>query len=263
MEIIVTVKQVVDPNLPASFLSIDPTRRRLVAAPGLAPVMNGYDANALEAALRLRDAGGGKVTALCLGDETCRNGVVKRARAMGADNAVLLSDPVWEGLDAAGAGRVLAAGIRKLGGADLVLCGRQASDTDGGQVLFWIAEALTLPAVSPVARIEAVEGGRAIVHRLTENGTQRVAVRLPALLGISSETAEPRAPSLKGTMLATRSMPPVWRAGDLEVERPEPLVELLELMMPERESHVELMRGENDFARGAALADALHARGLA
>ena len=129
--------------------------------------MNGYDANALEAAIQLKEAHGGRITAVCLGDDTSRN-TLKRALAMGADAAVLLNDPAWLNLDSAGTAHVLAAAIRKSGAFDLVLCGRQASDTDGGQVLYWLAEALGLPAVGPVSKIEAVEEWRA--HRAAADG---------------------------------------------------------------------------------------------
>ena len=164
MNIVVTIKQVVDPNLPPSYINLDATGKRIVSPFGVAPVMNGYDANALEAALKLREAHGGRVTAVCLGDDTAR-ATVTRALAMGADAATLLNDPDWLNLDSAGVGQVLAAAIRKTGPFDLVLCGRQASDTDGGQVLYWIAEALGLSAVCPISKIESVADGDLLLHR--------------------------------------------------------------------------------------------------
>ncbi|OGA39766.1 MAG: hypothetical protein A3G24_22335, partial [Betaproteobacteria bacterium RIFCSPLOWO2_12_FULL_62_13] len=181
MDIIVTVKQVADPNIPPSDIQLDPTGKRIISPFGVPPVVNGYDANALEEALRLRGKHGGRVTAVGLGEDSSRD-ALKRAIAMGADSAVLLNDPDWLHADSAGVGQVLAAAIRRIGHFDLVLCGRQASDTDGGQVLYWIAEALDLPAVSPVSRIEELDGRNLTVHRLIEEGYQRVRVELPALL---------------------------------------------------------------------------------
>lgn len=223
--------------------------------------MNGYDANALEAALKLREAHGGRVTALSLGDDTSR-ATVKRALAMGADASVLLNDPEWLGLDSAGVAGVLAAAIRKIGAFDLVLCGRQASDTDGGQVLYWIAEALGLAALSPVSRIEAVQADNLIVHRLMEEGIQRVRVALPALLGISSELNEPRMPSLKGTMAAGRALVAGWKASDLDLPALQPKVELRRLEIQVRTSSAKLIEGNSASAKGAALADKLHEEGL-
>ena len=261
MNIVVTVKHVVDPNLPPSYVSLDASARRIVSPFGVQPVMNGYDANALEAALKLRETHGGRVTAVCLGDDASR-GTLKHALSMGADAAVLLNDAAWLDLDSAGVGRVLAAAIGKIGAFDLVLCGRQASDTDGGQVLYWIAEALGLVAVCPVSRIEAMEEGSMIVHRLMEEGLQRVRVRLPALLGISSELNEPRAPSLKGTMIAGRTLVPAWKASDLDLPAFQTRVELRSLEIQIRTSRATLIEGENAAAKGMALANKLHEEGL-
>jgi len=261
MNIVVTVKHVVDPNLPPSYISLDAAGRKIVSPFGVQPVMNGYDANALEAALKLRETHGGRVTAVCLGDDGSR-GTLKHALAMGADSALLLNDAAWLDLDSAGVGRVLAAAIQKIGGFDLVLCGRQASDTDGGQVLYWIAEALGLAAVCPVSKIEAMEGDCMIVHRLLEEGLQRVRIRLPALLGISSELNEPRAPSLKGTMIAGRTLVPAWKASDLDLPALQAKVELRSLEIQIRTSRATLIEGESAAAKGMALANKLHEEGL-
>ena len=122
----------------AGEIELDAEARRIVSPFGVPPVINGYDAHALEEALRLREKHGGRVTAVGLGDDSSRD-ALKRAIAMGADAAVLLNDPQWSNADSAGVGAALAAAVRKIGAFDLVLCGRQASDTDGGQVLYWLA----------------------------------------------------------------------------------------------------------------------------
>lgn len=261
MNIIVTIKQVADPNLPPSHIEIDPSGKRTVPPFGIPPVINGYDANALEEGLRLREQHGGRVTAVGLGDDSSR-AALKRAIGMGADSAVLLSDPEWVNADSACVGQVLATAIRKMGGFDLVLCGRQASDTDGGQVLFWIAHALGLPAVSPIIKIEAGEDRRLTVQRVLEDGYQRLQVALPALLGISSEINEPRLPSARGIMAAGRAMIPAWKAADLGLQALSNRVELRQLKMQPRTSTAELIEGDSGAAQGAALADKLHELGL-
>jgi electron transfer flavoprotein beta subunit len=261
MDIVVTVKQVIDPNLPSSHISIDEKTKKIVSPYGLPPVMNGYDANALEAALKLREAHGGRVTVLCLGDNSCRN-TLKRAHAMGADAVFLLDDPAWAELDSSGLGQVIAAAVRKVGACDLVLCGRQASDTDGGQVLFWLAQALGMPTITPVSAIEASEEQALIVHRLMDEGYQRVQVNLPALLGISSEINQPRNPSMKGTMLANKSLAPSWKAQDLGLGELSRKVELKQLEIQTRTSRAKLLEGITDEAKGVALADELHRMGL-
>jgi electron transfer flavoprotein beta subunit len=198
---------------------------------------------------------------VCLGEDSSR-GTLKHALAMGADAAVLLNDRAWLNLDSAGTGEVIAAAIRKIGEYDLVMCGRQASDTDGGQVLFWIAEKLGLTAVCPVSKIESIESGSIVLQRLTEHGFQRVRMSLPALLGISSEMNEPRTPSLKGTMAANRVMISGWKWADLAVPALQAKVELRRLAIQERTLRAELIGGADAAASGTALADRLHAEGL-
>ena len=261
MNIIVTVKQVADPNIPPSHIQLDPAAKRIISPFGIPPVMNGYDANALEEALRLREKHGGRVTALGLGDDTARESL-KRAAAMGANAVVLLNDADWMHADSAGVARALIAAIRKLGEFDLILCGRQASDTDGGQVLHWIAEALDLPAVSPVAKIAESDGRNLTVHRLTEDGYQRLRVELPALLGISSEINEPRFPPVRGKMAAERMLIPGWKASDLGLEALIPKVELRQLQIQLRTSTAEIIEGSSGAEQGAGLADKLHELGL-
>src|SRR5919198_4879386 len=156
LNIIVTVKQVPDPDIPPSHFKVDEVAKRVVPPAGVAPVMNGYDANALEEALRLKDKHGGKITVLSLGPDSARDSL-KRAVAMGADGAIHINDPKLNEADSTLTAAALAAAIRKIGEYDLVLCGRQASDTDGGHVHLGVAEALGLPAVSPIQKIESAE----------------------------------------------------------------------------------------------------------
>src|ERR1043165_7725556 len=95
MDIVVTVKQVPDPDIPPTHFKVDEAAKKVVPPAGVAPVMNGYDANALEAALRLKEQHGGSVTALSLGSAVVRE-TLKRAIAMGADRAVQVEDPTLD-----------------------------------------------------------------------------------------------------------------------------------------------------------------------
>jgi electron transfer flavoprotein beta subunit len=260
MNIVVTLKQVADPNIPPAHIQLDPGGKRIVSPFGIPPVMNGYDANALEEALRLKEKHGGRVTAIGLGDDGCRD-ALKRAIAMGADAAILLNDPAWINADSAGVAHALAAGIRKIGQFDLILSGRQASDTDGGQVLHWIAELLDLPCVSPVSKIES-DGSKLTVQRLFEDGYQKLEVDLPALIGVSSEINEPRFPPMRGTMAANRAMIPGWKSRDVGFESCDAKVELRKLEIQIRTSKAELIGGASPAEQGAALADRLHELGL-
>src|SRR5262245_6815837 len=176
MDIVVTVKQVPDPDIPPTHFKVDEAARKVIPPAGVAPVMNGYDAHALEAALRLKEQLGGTVTVVSLGPDSARD-TLKRAIAMGADRAVHVNDPSLNDADSATTAAALAAAIGKLGKFDLVLSGRQASDTDGGQVHLGVAARLGLPAVSPVQKIDAASADSLSVERIIEDGYQRVRVR--------------------------------------------------------------------------------------
>jgi len=256
MNIIVTVKQVPDPDVPPSHFKVDAVANKVVPPAGVAPIMNGYDGNALEAALRLKEKHGGKVTVVTLGGSEARD-VLKRGLAMGADAAVLIDDPALRDGDSNVTAQALAAAIRKLGDFDLILAGRQASDTDAGQVHLGIAELLNLPSVIPAIAIEA-SGDSLRVTRMGEDGYQVVEVKLPAVVVVSSEIGEPRYPPLRGIMAAGRAQIPIWKAADLGLDvAPAPKAKLRRLYVEQREARVELIEGESLEAAGIALANKL------
>jgi electron transfer flavoprotein beta subunit len=256
MDIVVTVKQVPDPDIPPTHFKVDEGAKKVIPPAGVAPVMNGYDAHALEAALKLKEQLGGKVTVVSLGPDSARD-TLKRAIAMGADAAVHVNDPALNGADSTTTARALAAAIKKIGPFDLVLSGRQASDTDGGQVHLGIASHLGLPAVSPVQKIEEAAADSLVAERIVEDGYQRLKVKLPALLGISSEINEPRYPPLKGIMAAGRAQIPVWTAADLGLDGATDKVQLRRLYVETREARVELIEADSLEDAGKKLADKL------
>jgi len=259
MNVIVTVKQVPDPNTPPKLLTIDDAARRVLAPVGIPPVMNGYDANAVEEAVRLKEQRGAKVTAVSVGDDGARD-ALRRAISLGANSAVHVEGAA--DLDSASTAELLAAAIARLAPFDLVLCGRQASDTDGGQVLFALAELLGLPAVSPIKKIVQVDDGALVVDRMTEDGAQRVRVELPALIGVSSEVNQPRYPAMKGVLIAKRAEIPTWRRPDLGLTDHERRVEVRRLYVETREARTELVAGDSPAAIGARLAERLREAGL-
>jgi electron transfer flavoprotein beta subunit len=262
MHIVVLVKEVLDPSVDPGGLSVDQSGTRLVPPPGGAFIINGYDANGVEAALRLRERLGGKVTAMSLGPGSAR-AVLRSALAMGADEVTLFEDdsetPAYDPLRTA---TVLANAIQAAGPVDLVLCGRQASDTDGGQVPQMIAELLGASIVSPVSLIEddgALSEGQLTVRRMMEDGYQRVAVSFPAVLAVSSETNEPRYPQMMAAAKAKRAFIP---GSPITYDGGAPRVELRSLRIPAHTKHAEMLEAEDDAAKGVELADRLHEMGL-
>jgi electron transfer flavoprotein beta subunit len=256
MKIIVTVKQVPDPDIPPTHFKVDEAARKVVPPSGVAPVMNGYDGNALEAALRLKEKHGGSVTVLTIGGAEARD-TLKRAIAMGADGAVHVNDPALADADSRTTATVLAAAIKKIGEYDLILAGRQASDTDAGQVPLGVAELLDLPSVAPAIAIEP-SGAGLKVNRMIEDGYQSVEVGLPAVVAVSSEIGEPRYPPLRGIMAAGRAQIPVWTASDVGVDvGGSKRATLRRLYVEQREAKVDLIEADSPEEAGIALADRL------
>jgi electron transfer flavoprotein beta subunit len=197
---------------------IDPATKRLVRT-GVDIVLNPFDEYAIEAALQLKEklADGSTVTIVSMAPETGKE-VVRKALAMGADNAVMLSDPGFAGSDVWGTAYALAAAIRKTG-FDLVLTGTQSTDAITGELPGALAEYLGVPGIT-YARTLVFADGRIRVRRETETGYQTVSAPLPALVSITKSAAEPRYPSLKGIMGAKKKEIAFLRLADLELATP-------------------------------------------
>ncbi len=214
MKIVVCVKLVPDTN---ADKRIDPGTKRLVRT-GVETVLNPFDEYGLEAALQLRDAraDGSTVTVLSMAPESGKE-VVRKAIAMGADDAVLLSDPALEGSDTGATAYALARAAAAVG-FDLLLTGTQSTDAITGAVPGMLAEHLGVPGVT-YARALTCDGATIAAERETETGFQRVAAALPALVSVTKSINQPRYPSLKGIMAAKKKEIRVLRVADLQVDR--------------------------------------------
>ena len=160
-------------------------------------VLNATDVNAVEEALRLKDAHGGEVVVVSLGPEKAMESL-RKALAMGADRALLVSDEAAAGSDLLATSRALAAALQRED-ADLVLFGQQSSDADGAVLWAAVSDRLRRPMVSQVAELK-VEGTELTGKRQTEFGYDVIAAPLPAVVAVSDAINEPRYPSLKGIM---------------------------------------------------------------
>ena len=248
MNMIVCVKQVIDPEAPPASFKIDTSSNQVVPPPGIPPVISPFDEQAVEAALRIKDAQGGKITALSLGINLLRD-VVKKPLSMGADELVLLEDEAFVDGDSWSTAYALAKAIEKISEYDIIFCGRQAADWDGGQVGSGIAEILGLPSVTLARKIE-VSDGKARVERVAADGYQVVEVSLPALITVSNELGEPRYATIKGIMAAKRKEPLVWKPADIGVEPSQVgaagrRTKMLKLFQPVREGACEIVEGES------------------
>jgi len=223
----------------------------------VAPVISPFDEQAIEAALRIRDKGGAKVTVLTLGTGLARE-VVKKPLSMGADELVLLEDAAYDGGDNWTTANALAAAIRKIGAFDLIITGRQAADWDSGQVGSGIAEILGIPSVTVAKKIE-IENDKAKVERVVPDGYEVIEVSLPALVTVSNELGEPRYATLKGIMAAAKKPPIVWKPADIGLD-PSAVgaagrrSALVKLFQPVKESKCEVITADTPAEAGVKLA---------
>ncbi len=169
----------------------------------------------------------------------------------------MLEDPAFAGLNAAGTVAALAAAVNKIGGYDLILCGREASDTNAGLTGPGLAEALGLPCVTLAGKIE-VEGTAARVQRVTSVGYDVIEVSLPAVVTVSNEVGEARYPTIKGIMGAKKITPEVWSPADIDFAAPTGMA-LKDLYQPTFEGSCEFIAGETAEETGTLMADRLRA----
>ena len=194
MKIAVCVKQVPDTS---SVRKLDPSTKRLDRSGEAA--LNATDVNAVEEALRIKETHGGEVVVVSFGPTRALESL-RKALAMGADRAVLISDEAAAGSDLVATSYALAQGLGRES-ADLVLFGQQSSDSDGAVLWDAVADRLEYPLISQVATL-TVEESSVTGKRQTEFGYDVISAPLPAVVAVSDAINEPRYPSLKGIMSA-------------------------------------------------------------
>jgi electron transfer flavoprotein beta subunit len=210
MNIIVCMKQVVD--LKQIRIKAD-TRQPVLD--GLPVLFGDFDKCALEESVRIKEKQGAKVTALAAGTAKLKD-TIKEALAIGADEAVILTDPAFQGSDTMGSARLLAKAVEKIGEYDLVLLGDGSADNYSGQVPPRLAELLGLPQVGSVREMEVL-GNQVRAVRDLEDALEVVEVDLPAVISVTSELNTPRLPPLTAILKAARKPVLTWGPGDLGV----------------------------------------------
>jgi electron transfer flavoprotein beta subunit len=199
MKIFVCVKQVPDPNTTVSKL--DPSTKRLVRS-GVTLVLDPGDESTISAAIKLRDTiGNSELVAVSMGPTSAQE-ALRRSLAMGADRAILVTDPALAGSDALGTARVLAAVAQKEK-PDLIFCSTESTDGYTGMVPGGIAEFLGWPQLT-FAREIKVEGAKAVIKRVVPTGYKTVEAPLPAVVTIASGSFEAIYPTMKGIMGARK-----------------------------------------------------------
>lgn len=220
MRAVVCLKQVIDPLTPASTLVLDKKEMKIRAGVSAPPVINGFDEQGLEAALRLRETVRDLEIVCVAAGERFSNDVMKRALAVGADQLILVQDPSLDTWDPYPIATALAAAIRHVGGADLVLCGRQGSDWDNALTPYILAEELQLPMLSLAKRVSIVEQDRVEIERVLADGSMTMQARLPALVTVTSELGALRMPTVAARLAAARKQPRSIALADLGAGAP-------------------------------------------
>ncbi len=247
MRILVCLKQIIDPEIPARDFRIDPVKREAERG-SAALVTNIFCENALEIALQLRDhIGGVEITALSCGPPTAEDSL-RKALAMKADAAALV---VYESSnpDPLTVARILAATSRRLGPFDLILVGREAGDWGAGQTGGLLAEELEISCVSFVDRIDLVKG-RLLLKRQTDTGWEMLEAEPPIVITITNdENNVPRIPKVRDVMMSYRQPLTKWTLDDLDIPTDDSRIgnnyyEVVHLQIPEKEAQCEFVSGD-------------------
>jgi electron transfer flavoprotein beta subunit len=261
LRIVICAKEVLDPDAVNSYavagrLTIGEDGKTLAQA-AIPRLMNAYDEQAIESALRLRDGGvDATITVVSVGGDQAN--LLRHAAAMGADEIAAI--PVdTSAIDYHAVAQLLAAYIRASGGADLVLCGRQASDDDQGVVPALIGELLAMPVITIARALELADGPVVRVTRVTPDGDEIVEAACPAVVTISNELGLPRYPTAAGTIAARRMPQTVVAVDDLAVpaEALQPRVKLIRQFVPTIQGNCEFISGDTPAEVANRLIDRL------
>ncbi|WP_446899099.1 electron transfer flavoprotein subunit beta [Clostridium sp. LBM24168] len=211
MNIVVCLKQVPDTN----EVKIDPKTGTLIRE-GVPSIINPDDKNALEESIAIRDKIGGKVTVVSMGPPQAE-AALRESLAMGADEAILISDRAFAGADTCATAYALSGALKKLD-YDIIFAGRQAIDGDTAQVGPEIAEFLGIPQITYVEKVD-VEGNGLTVRKAWEDGYETIKVNTPVLLTAIKELNDPRYMHMKNIFETFKKEVKVWSANDLEVDK--------------------------------------------
>jgi electron transfer flavoprotein beta subunit len=248
VNIIVCLKQILDPLVPVRDFRIDPVSRAAVQG-SASLVTNIFCENALETALQLRERAGGKITVLAFGAPSAEDSL-RKALAMKADDAVHVINDGHAHPDPLAVARVLAAAIRKIGAFDLVMVGRESGDWGAGQTGGLLAEELGVASVSFVDAIEAADG-RLRLKRQTDTGWERIAAPIPLVVTVTNDEHNvPRIPKTRDVMMSYRQPLAKWTLDELGIDALAvraggDYYRVVDLSIPVKETKCELVSGDS------------------
>ncbi len=240
MNILVCLKPTVDPT------QLKPSRETLEPLIDQAPRKNGdFDLNALEEGVRLKERHGGKVTAVSVTPVETDTLLFREALAVGADELYYVVDPYFKNSDGLATTQVLASMVQKTGKPDIVLCGEASTDDSSYQVGPRLAEALQIPIVTHVSKME-VKDGVATLEKLLEGNIQVISCPVPAVVTVGLEINTPRLPSLIMIRAASRKPMTKWTLADLGITSMRHGVETLKVKAIKVERKKQILEGPTD-----------------
>ncbi len=256
MRVVVCIKQVMDPEMPASSFQVDRENKKVIPPQGTPPVVSTFDENAIEAALRLKDDHAAEVFALSMGKKLSRP-VVKKPLSAGADELYLVEGDAFEDLDSFASAEVLAAAIKKIGDVDIVITGRQAADWDSGITGSVLAEILGAACITVARKIE-IEGDTVKIERVVDDGYEQVQAATPCVISVTNDLGELRQITMPGIMQAKKKPVTQWKADDIGItEAPVPRSEMVDLFIPTRDTVCQIIEGETPEETAENLAEVI------
>lgn len=247
VNIIVCLKQILDPEIPTRDFRVDNERKEAVRGSANL-VTNIFCENALETALQVKEKAGGKITAVTFGAESAEDSL-RKALAMKADAVVHVLNDGHPHPDPLAVAQVMAAAVRKVGEYDLVMVGRESGDWGVGQTGGLLAEELGIPSVSFVDAVEATGDGLTL-RRQTDNGWEKVEARTPVVVTITNnEFNVPRIPKTRDIMMSARQPITKWTLEDLSVNAAEVragggYTEVVDIAVPVKDVTCEFVTGD-------------------
>lgn len=192
-----------------------------------------YDLNAVEAGMQIKEAVGGKVTALSIGDKQLENSKLKKAiLSRGPEDLYLVSDDSLSGADTYRTAQTLALAAEKIG-FDLILCGEGSSDLYAQQVGIQLGELLKVPTINSVSKITP-QAGSVIVERTLDDEVEVLEVTLPAVISVTSNINETRIPGMKEILAAGKKPVTEWKGADLGLQPYKGQTEVLSTLAPKQ-----------------------------
>ena len=254
MHALVFIKQVPQQN------SVKLTPDKKIDASGIEPIISLFDEYAIEEALLQVEKAGGKVTVATIGSEEDKE-ALRKALAMGADQAILAIDPAFTELDSLGAAQVGAALVRKLGDVDVIFCGKQSTDDETAVFGPALACYLGIPVLTYVYKVHELDSGtkRVVVDRALERVVETIESSLPVVLTTVKDLNQPRYPSLLKIRKASKAEIPAYSAADLglHAEQLAPRVEYVDRVPPPPRPRGEIVAGTSAQEKARQLVDKL------